>query len=412
MAISTETKTLLSLDRFAAVAGIHPLHFNQVFVPDIAPGSTCDVPIMQFAYQVAGRTGREDIARAIATAENMIATQLGCLPAVDWTVEEPHTAARPFNPVLYSGGLDIRGQFNTIRTNRGYVWTGGQKGKTLVAASQAVVYTDTDGDGYFETATITVATTVTDVQELALYYPGKSGQDNWEIRPLQSVAIAAGVATIVCRREQLVQSALLFTYNPQGVDGLVDANFLDEVDVYRLYNDPSQQVQLIWDAVGGLCECAGEGCATCGYGVENGCLVVRDNRVGMVAAQPGTWNAVSGGYDSALWAECRAPDRLRLWYRSGWKNSELLWPYRQMDPMWERAIVNMTMGLLQRQICSCEPLENAFMYWREDLSHSEASGGKSSSWQLSRGLLNNPFGMWRGAISAWELVANNKIGNS
>lgn len=409
---TASSKTLLSLDRFAKVAGIHPLHFNQVVVPEIAEGSTCDVPILQYSWQAAGRIGREDIAEAIAQAEDMIRGAAGFLPAVDWTLDEPALSVRPANPLWYNGpGMDVRGQLNTVRTGLGYVWMGGQKGKSIIEAAAPIVYSDTDGDGYFETATIVAATTVTDTQEIALYYPGLSGVDAWEIRPLRSVVIAGGVATITCRREQLVLPGLLETLTPGGVNGLTNANFLTTIDVYRLYNDPSVQAQTIWDRIGGVC-CTSDDCAACAFGVAAGCLTVRIPRVGMVSVAPGTWDAENEGFTTTGWAECRSPDRLKLWYRSGWKNTSLEWPYRQMDPLWERAITYLAMSLLERPLCACEPLESAFRHWREDLSHNESTPGKSSSWQVSRGKLENPFGMTRGALYAWDVVSRYAVGNA
>lgn len=413
MAIATETRTQLSLDRFAAVAGVSPLHFNQVFVRDLMDAHTCDLPLMQFPWQTAGRTGRESLAEAIAAAEDMIISELGFLPVAGWTKSEEVPGARPANPGLFSGSnLDIRSFWNTVKANKGYIITGGQEAKTLIAAAQAIVYSDPDGDGYFELATITVATTVTDVEEIALYYPGHSGQEEWRIRPLRSVTIAAGTATITCKREQLVLENELFKLNPEGIDGLDNALFLTTIDVYRVYNDPSVQSQFIWDVVGGsVCNCSGEdSCPICGFSAQNGCMVARNPKLGIVSPQPGAWDAATSTFDANEFSVGRSPDRVRLWYRSGWRRMDNTWPLLQMDSLWERVITYLTLANIQRPFCSCEPLEANTLWWREDLAHNESTAGKTSSWQFSRGMLDNPFGTTRAAIYAWNQVQKHKLG--
>lgn len=406
-------RTLLPLDTFARVAGVHPLHWNQVELHDLptmgdtSTVRTCGMPIFQFQWQTASRTGREDVAEAIAQAEQLINAEIGFKLAPDWTVKDSVAAARPSNVGLYAGsGIGVRGQYDVVRAREGYIISGGVEAKTLIEAAATVVYSDVDGDGYDELATVTAATTVTDINEIALYYPGEGGATEWEIRPLKKVTIAGGVATIECYRQQLVMPELLTTLFPLGVDGVDDAFFLQDVDVYRHYNDPSNQAQLIYDggAICGVCE--GTGCSVCGFGVSTGCMVVRDHRLGMVSYQPGTWD----GAEFTAGSYARAPDRLNLNYIAGWRDHRALRPLCDMDPRWARAITYFALSFLSRPVCACEAIEAQMKHWREDLAHSISERGISSSFRIPSKKFDNPFGTTRGALFAWEAIQNFRLG--
>src|SRR3990172_5037370 len=188
------TVTLLPLDRFAKIIGMHPLHFNQITVADIAPAVTCGMPVLQYSWQSSDRIGREEIANCIDEAERSLAEHLGFDVAPRWQVDERINFNVPANPELFNTtGLNIRGMWQSLRSLRGYIISAGQKVNTLIEAARPIVYTDSDSDTYFETATVTVTTTVTDSEEIPIYYPSELGNDEWEIRPT-TISISGGVA--------------------------------------------------------------------------------------------------------------------------------------------------------------------------------------------------------------------------
>lgn len=405
------TATLLPLDRFAFVAGIHPLHFNQVTVPDIAPASTCDMPVLQYSWAHADRVGREELAQAIAAAEDMISDALGFFPAPAWIIDEKVRIARPYSPTLYSvGGMGVRGQAVSVHTSKNHIISGGVQAKSVVRAAAPIVYSDTDGDGYFETATVSSPTTITDVNEIALYYPGKSADQAYEIRPIV-VSIAAGTVTITCKREQLVLETYIEGLDPVGVDGLDNALFLTTLDIYRKYNDPQTQIQFHWES-GPFCACDSSDCAVCVADTQNGCLLVRDARLGIAAIHSATWDAVDNEFDTTAFAICRTPDRARLWYRSGWQNNSLARPLVDMDPRWERAITYLALTLIDRSLCACDALQAFTRYWSEDLARNTSSGAGSESNQLAMRSLENPLGTTRASLFAWNLIQRQMVGEA
>src|SRR5678815_4128134 len=94
-------------------------------------------------------------------------------------------------------------------------------------------------------------------------------------------AIAGGLCTITCRREQLVLKTLLEALDARPVAGLSAGNFLTTVDVYRKYNDPSVQVELVWRGSGSCTSCDIDGCVACGLTIQNGCLTTKDRNLGI-----------------------------------------------------------------------------------------------------------------------------------
>ena len=119
-----ETPTLLTVARWGARLGMHPLHLQQV---DVASTQTttpmCGQPVLQYGWQNRGqRTSREDIATAIATAEEQLASFLGYSVLPDWVSEDVRLVDQDWRPVsglLFGPHLALRGeQLQLTRLNR------------------------------------------------------------------------------------------------------------------------------------------------------------------------------------------------------------------------------------------------------------------------------------------------------
>lgn len=402
------TITKLPLDTFARIIGLHPLHFNQVFLTTLAEPTVCGTPLVQAAWQEADRTGREEIAQAIALSEDMLENELGFRLLPTWEVAERVNFISTSNVNLVNAtGINARGMWQAVKTSWGYLLYGGRQAKSVVRAAAAVVYSDTDGDGYTETATITVPTTVTDIEEIALYYPGTGGDDTWEIKPV-NVTIAGGNAVITCRREQLVLWNLQEAFQPRGLDGLDNANFLTTADVYRRYNDPSLQVRFAWEPLPSVCDCGLSTCAICSHYYQYGCTFIRDSKPGYIAVTPATWNANDEEYTYTEYSQYRQPEKCQLWYRAGYTNTKLATPNLTMDGNLARAVSYLAVTLLDRPMCHCHHIDEIFNYWRTDF----AFISRDNNYRVDPGSLRNPFGTTRAAQYAWRLVQKYKLGES
>lgn len=405
MRASTVTK--LSLLDFGKMLQIHPLHLGQVtFDPPGHRPNICDQAYPQYDWQDADRVSRELIASCIAEAETQLETYLKYRLAPAWEVDEWRAMERPFRPELVNrNGNDVRGYGAAVKAKWGHLISGGIRSKELIEEAASIVYTDADGDGYFETATVTV-TVDADINpcELKVYYPGHSGDDAWEIKPVRSSLIGT-TATIVFRREQCVKEEITEAYFIEAVDGTDDDSFLEEVDIYRVYNDPQTQVSFLWEPFLSPCGCNGGGCASCAYTIQSGCLHLRGNpESSMVVPAPATWDGDTLSFIPMPWSTSRAPDIARLYYYAGWRDKTLSCN-QEMAAEWKRVVAYMGASMLDRAPCSC--VQSQWQYWREDLALVAGSDGtleQTGRYQISSQDLNNPFGTRRGQVYAWKRV--------
>jgi hypothetical protein len=399
------TLTKLPLDRWAQIIGLNPIHFNRITI-SLSPDRACNSGEdfwLQWPYMDASKVSIEDLASAIAEAEGMIESVIGYKLLPDWIVDERRNTERPAIRELFSFGINARWLAKSVKARWGYVQSGGQRAKSVISAGAAIVRSDADGDGYQETATVTVASAV-DTDEVHVYFPGESGADEWEVKPVQ--VIASGANLVITFKIWQVPDPDLWerlSTDPAAIDGDNIANFLTTVDVYRVYNNPQTQVQFLWepDPLLGTCGCGSETCAVCTFGTQYGCLHVRDTRLGNVAYSPADWNSSSSDFSASEWSLCRDPDRMRLWYQAGWRwetTDARKRPNVDVDPYWEKAIAYLAITLLNREVCACNNTEHFIDYWRTDL----ARNGNQVSYQNTAQVLNNPFGTMRGAVYAWQ----------
>src|SRR3990167_782092 len=360
-----ETPTKLPLDRWAYLMGIDSRHFNGVY-SIVHPPRVCEQPWFHYSWQSADRIGREELAQAISQAESDIEQELGYRLLPSWETDEWHSAEKPWRPDLLSlNGLDARGFSQVVKTDWGHFISGGIRLQTLLEADSAIVYTDEDSDDYDEIATVTTAVaTGTSPCDIKVYFPLSNimiqtgGEDQWEIRPVQ-ISVVGAVATIRFRREQAVLPQLQLDLLPaagddhfRGVDGSVDSNFLEEVDVYQISNDPQTQISFLWEPFGQGCGCLSGTCELCAYAAQTGCLMVRgDPRLGLVSYRPGSWDAANSEFTSEDWAELRAPDIVRLYYRAGFRDKSLSCSSVTMSRDWERIVAYYSSALLDRPVC-------------------------------------------------------------
>lgn len=395
-----QTQTLLPLDRFTEIVSYSPMLFNQVYMPDIQPDSSCSDPVLQYTWQPrsGGRPGREEIAQAIQQAEQMLESVLKFSPAPRWYVDDSvipaslHSSRYP-----YSMGF---------RANAFHIIQGGVEAWSVIAAGASVAYGDVDGDGYDELATVTVSTTATDPNEIAVYYPGQDHDPAWEIRPVKvSIDTDLDTATITFKRHQAVLPDLLERLDASGVLGTNDANFLTTVDVYRHYNDPSQMGIVEWSP--GICDATG-----CQVSAQTGCLTVQDSRNGLLSLHAAAWDADEASWVHACPTWWRTPTRVRLWYRAGLRDLRKTRYMHDMHTELERAITFLALSYMDREWLTCEQIRNLQAHWRTDLAVRVSTQAQSTSYNVSRQLLDNPLGTTRAAVYAWRVVQHLLVGEA
>lgn len=289
------------------------------------------------------RDQRQMAARYLAVAQSMIETELKYALCPTWVADEeqPYTA-----PLL-------------VRQKR--VIAAGVMATVTIQAGAAVDHTS-------DPAVIgPMATTVTDTSEVVVYHPGTTEA----IEP-QEISISSGLLTIYiprCRMVKITQQGTVAAYDTA-------ANFVDTVDVVRIYNDTSTQAELVWDHECGLA-CAANGCSE--Y-TQTACMYVRDGEVGSIQVQPATY--ADGTWTKADPAYRGRPYKVRLNYKAG---------LAAITPQMEDAIVRLAHTLMPSEPCGCTTIQQL---WKRD---------RNVPLVLDRERINCPFGMMDGAWIAWRM---------
>lgn len=386
-------RTHLSLVRWARIMGINPIHFMSGSVDGLFdPHINCSKVWTRHTWQQTDQASHEDLALSIAEAERTISEYMNWNVAPQWTVEEEYGLPRGIGS--YSSlGYNFLNQRSAIVLRRGRLVAPGRRGLTLVESSAPVILSDPDGDGFNELATITVTTSVTDKRELKVYHQGREGDPRWEIRPMDSIVISGGTATIKAG------SWLFADPNEQarfpGVNGWQPLDFsdaatiVDSVDVYREFNDTSVvTAQFAWE--------------------QNDCgsdtVVTQDGYASTRAALDGIAYMVPGTSGSPIaYSIARKPDRVSVSYYSGHRSDDYLSSYstEPLDDNIAQAIAYMATARLEREICECN---NGFIKsMQEDLVF---ASGQQNFVAISEVIATAPFGSRRGEWLAWLAIKN------
>jgi len=425
------THTLLSLDRYAKILGVNPVHFAGATAGEFFPlHNRCSDIWLQHGWMFADSVSREDLALAIRDAELDIANELGFWPAPTWTVQEIRQYPRHHRPDAYRyGGRNVRGQMLSVLAEYGKVIQAGQRAVTLVgtatAAGGELVYSDADGDGFTERATITLPTTLTDASRVKVFITGYGGAPIWEIRDPWYKEISGGNVEIRFYVWQMIRPELWEVYpttatmdGPQAIDLTDLTNLVQSVEVYREYT-PTNGVSatFYWEPtpsdslIDGLCGlCGGTGCEACTLTTQNGCLHVRDANRGVVVPQPATYDEDTAAWSGDCFAKCRDPDFVKVWYYSGGFDQGFLAGHT-LDPLpqvWANAIAWLATARLERPFCSCGNVLALCQKWQDNLAAVSSTQQQAQSYQNAPDVLSNPFGSRLGEVMAWRRVRRSK----
>lgn len=414
------TYTSLSLDRYAEIMGINPVHFQAAAGPAIWPvkQNRCSDLWPQYSWQDADRVSREDLARIIDEVEQEFADYLGYFPGPRWVSQEVQDFPQYYRRDMYRrGGRDVRGMRVGIPTGRGKVISPGIRDVDIVGtateAGLTLVYTDADGDGYEETATITLPTSLTSPFEIKPYFAGHNGEQEWEIRPVRSVSIVGPDVVIVLWAWQLINPTLQTGF-PTSADFTAivitdTATRVTSVDVYREYtNTETRSAVFYWEPnppfTNIFCTtCGGAGCPACVLTTQDGCVHIRDAEHGIVVPTPATYSDSDAAWSADTYSVRRDPDMVKVYYKSGHLSEGWL-RGTNADPLERRfanAIAWMATARLERPFCSCANVTALAIKYQVDL----ALSSKEGSFFVPESLMSNPFGTRMGEVMAYRVLS-------
>ena len=333
----SRTPTILALDEYAEFMSIPGWHFNQVSHPTRLTRGVCEETWHQDGYRYTDPNrvmGRDDVARAISTAEQKLADYLGFWPGPRWFCDERHQWPVP------KRGTQHRLPY--FHTDWKYLIGPGVETYTPVVLNEPITYVDTDGDGITDEARITYGLYL-DYNPCAIaVVPVGEDPNEWDkrIRPLD-VRIDTGTLYIDGPKWMFVDPANWMPTAEIPLDD--DTYFLEAVDIYLHVNVASvTNAQIAWFPS----ECDSIICReTC----QTACAQVVDERLGKFYAQPATY--ASGHWNRASWAGTTMPNQVRIWYYAGYR--DLSCGCDTMPTSLKEAIVRLANCYLAEAPCGC-----------------------------------------------------------
>lgn len=393
------TPTGLSIDEWGAILGFSPWELNNCSFP-VAKSAQCTDVIYQYPWQ-RDHLSREEIAEAISDAERMLADELLYWPYPKYFVDEVVQYPRPHQREYWGWAGTPRGEMKSVQLKWMKIHEGGVFNRTSIGTISGADITklDEDGDGIFETfeATITNAAigSISNPYELALYFVagnrlGEALSETWRIRPL-TVTISGNTATFRGHRTLLVNPELENRVAAAPIDSALDANFVTEVECYRVFTDttateanPYQGVA-IWKTIP---DCTQD----CTYETKELCLGEHNNAMGRVYA--------SFGSQSTWPFADREPDRLQVNYLAGL-------PYDratgQIPTEMARMITYLSVSLLANEKCGCDRSNRILAKWRKPITRFEDNtNGDNGAVAFTRN--GTPYPMTVGGQYVWSRV--------
>lgn len=331
-------ESCVTLKRYAEIIGYPQCNFFGVNA-DINTGFQCQ--------EIWTRFERDNIARYLAEAQEEIEREVGYPLCARWIGENESQLwhdKQSYKRIMIS-------RFSHII----------ESGIKVVDTIQADATVDHSSDPAIVGP---IATTVTDVDEVHVFYPNDSDRVIYTF----SKTITGGNLTIEIERCHLVDPD--FFDNPSTGLAYNDlTNFLGTIDVKRIYNSIATEATLIYPK-----------CNDCDETTKAGCIYITNSRVGIIEVRlnNGTGLTVCG---------C-GPRYVNLNYKAG---------LEVLSQQAEDTIVRLAHSKMPQEPCGCDVVKRL---WGRDRNIPDA---------LTRERLNCPFGLSDGAWTAWQFAQSMKI---
>lgn len=418
--MTLQPPTLLPLESFRRIIRMHPYHFWQLADDELVPISgSCDDVLFEEDWQNADAISRGSIREAIHRAERKLADYLGYDVAPRYRVD-----TAPWPRLADTGqwrryNVNAAGERISLRLPFGYVQAAGVLTRTLLGTPAVVVTKRPAGLPY--AFSLTLATTVTNPDEIAVYFApadrwdAGAALDVWKVAPLD-VSISGGVATIRGNVWQIVKPGLYADASVAETLDPTDASiYAGTLAVYREYIDPSgqavdtAQATLIWETspypfrAAGCCGSspyAQHSADPAAVGKAIARVGIRDAVLGLVTPAQALYDATAGQWCAVNWSTCAEPDRVEVRYLAG-----LPLVNGEMSRYWQETVSYMALAELEGPICACEGVRKRLHHWQFDLARSSGADDEAYG-AISQEDLSNPFGTRRGHVEAWKRVAS------
>lgn len=362
----------LDLNTWRKKFGMHPYHFFGLSNNLVPISDGCPSLVREFSWQFANAAGRADVERAIAEVEEQFATYIGAWPY----------------PKTITEVLNVGGANRNLKLSYGKLISLGQPVATTVSTN-AVDYTDDDGDGVIDTATmyatVPTGTLAFELSALTTIAEGRVVRP----RPRSIELSSSTVAKFVYDAPTLVKT--LFRdravspnsgWNPNTVPPDTASPYNTQLTVIRTVITNSSTVPSATDV-------------ETGERVE---ISIRDSNLGYVSLDG--WNTYSPGVGVG-WCLPHWPRQLSISYLSGTALNSV----GQYNDELATVIARFAASRVARKVCSCDTANAELYDWQKDL----AITGATDELFAVPDDVNNPFGSRRGAIQAWRYADDRSL---
>jgi len=397
--------TYLSLERFRQILGLSVLDFYGVTMTNCGHTANygCADVWTRDGNQAENNTlSWSHLLNAISAAEVEIATFLSQPLGRDWVCEQrawPHT---------WNGMQALQATYDL----GGHFIEGGQKAETLIdTANKSVelIFSDTDGDGFPELATITLA--------------GFTGLDVCDIEFRYGTEIITNTKSISINGDTLTATFLsLALLDPSQFDGLfinypieiccdpADGGcdqldvFVDTVDVYRIYNDTTAvmaNVCSLADSQNGCQPCSTDPCEP---ECQEACMIpVADS--GLVRIVPADRDGAGGWTWLTNCGLSCPPNYVELNYMvnpcvsSGCATGDCYGLCKE----YEVAIVALAAARLIKT-CTCKCADNRIKWYQRQMGTENNQDNFAANQTTFSMIEQSPFGVLYGELYAYQLL--------
>lgn len=381
------TPTLLSLDQYAEEMRLDPRLFNQVITTQIPEPRGTHRLWHQHGWQNPGKASREELATAIAKAEDLMSRHTGFWLAPKYVADERQRFPNP----RITPEMNHPMRRKTVNL-KGYFIEGGRRFVSLIEAGVDISAArfDRDGDDFAEimSFSLTHADAASwNVDEIAVYPPGTTDTAIEEsIRNLE-VWISGTTITIEGQTAWFVDPTL-WDSTDEFINGNDTSVFLATVDVYRVYSrsDTTAYAPVVF---GWQDSCLDP----LEFGEQYGLLQPWLPEKGITSLVPTVWDATDSEWNILQSWTTRIPQLMRLYYLSGWRTDK----FGRMSSPFARTVAAFATALLLGPVTGGgESINKIFSYWQEIPEKS------SMTFRIAQ----CPFGQQRGAWEAWKTVSN------
>lgn len=392
----------LSIYRYAQILGINPVHLSTSGNIELSNGSLL-FPLdgtgryyQQRSYFLSDHVSREEIISEIYRAEAEIEDFLGTFVAPKWSLGEPLDLINHYDPLVGYNVYNVRGERVRYLPMWGKFIAGGVPASVLLERETDVTYSDPDGDGFDELATVQFEIYDSDISlyEIKVFFACCNGSSRYEIRPPLRKSISGNTVTIEFESWKLLDPDLYERYPTDDTNRIIDMtdadNFVTQVDVYRKYNDTTTNHAVFYYVSSDNDFEDSE---------QGGYIKLSDPNLNTIQIIPANYNS-----DTEEWerASCFIGKlrNIKINYLSGHKyrpySGSNFWD--ELHPDLAQAIAYMATARLERPLAGREDVVALATALQNDL----ASGKSGSFRYTTNDITQNPFGTHAGEVYAWR----------